>query len=129
MDLEACEKFLTSLFDQAALVPGEYGLTCRAGSVIKRIGYATNLTPEVISSATDHEVDLIVTHHDAWDFIYGMKDDCVGMLTKNRISHYFAHLPLDAVDFGTGAAFGRCLGGQIEDKIAVYKGFTCGRIW
>lgn len=129
MDLETCEKFLTSLFDQATLVPGEYGFTCRAGKVIKRIGYATNLTPEVVSSAMDHGVDLIVTHHDAWDFIYGMKDECVGMLTQNRVSHYFAHLPLDAADFGTAAALGRRLGGQIEDKIAIYEGFKCGRTW
>ncbi len=128
MDLKTCERFLTLLFDQATLVPGEYGFTCRADNVIKRIGYATNLTPEVVISAIDHEVDLIVTHHDAWDFIYGMKNECIGMLTKNRISHYFAHLPLDAADFGTAAAFGRRLGGQVVEKIALYEGFLCGRI-
>ncbi len=129
MDLETYEKFLNSLFDQATLVPGEYGFTCRADNVIRRIGYATNLTPEVVSSAIDHGVDLIITHHDAWDFIYGMKDECVAMLTKNKVSHYFAHLPLDAADFGTAAAFGRRLGGRMEDKTAMYEGFLCGRIW
>jgi len=128
MDIETCEKFLHSLFDEATLTPGEYGFTCRADSAIKRVGYATNLTPEVVSSAIDHEVDLIMTHHDAWDFIYGMKDECVGMMTKNRISHLFAHLPLDTADFGTATAFARALGGQVEEKIALYEGFLCGRI-
>ena len=128
MNLITCEKFLTSLFDQATLVPGEYGFTCRAGINIKRVGYATNLTPEVVKSAIDSRVDLIITHHDAWDFIYGMKDECVEMLNTNNVSHYFAHLPLDAADFGTVVAFGRRLGGQMEAKSAMYEGFPCGGI-
>jgi len=128
MDFKTCEKFLKSLFDPAAMTPEEFGVTCRAGAEIGRIGYATNLTPEVVASAIEHNVDLIVTHHDAWEFIYGMKAQCIDMLTGAGISHIFAHLPLDAADFGTAAAFARALGAQAGEKFALYEGFLCGRI-
>jgi len=128
MNLDTCEEFLKGLFDPAAMVPGEFGVTCRACTDVRRIGYSTNLTPEVVEAAIQHDVDLIVTHHDAWEFIYGMKAECIDMLTKNRISHLFAHLPLDAADFGTAAAFVQALGGQVGEKIGLYEGFLCGRI-
>ncbi len=46
-------------------------------------------------------VDLIVTHHEAWDFVYGMKERCVELLKDHNIAHFFIHLPLDYVEFGT----------------------------
>lgn len=128
MDLDACETFLKATFGPAAMVPGEFGVTCRACDVVGRIGYATNLTPEVVGAAIEHEVDLVITHHDAWDFVYGMKAECIDLLTKGGISHLFAHLPLDAADFGTAAALGQALGGQVREKMASYEGFLCGRI-
>lgn len=66
-----------------------------------RVGYTTNLTPEVIKKAADENVQLIITHHDAWDFIYGMKEQCSKMLGENGISHFYIHLPLDFAEFGT----------------------------
>ena len=57
-----------------------------------------------------------------------MKAECIDMLTENRISHLFAHLPLDVADFGTATAFARALGGQVQEKMALYEGFLCGRI-
>ena len=128
MNLDTCEEFLKTLFSPAAMVSSEFGITCRARNVVTRIGYSTNLTPEVVESAIQHEVDLVITHHDAWEFIYGMKAECKEMLTKNRISHLFAHLPLDAADFGTATALARALGGEAKEKIALYEGFLCGRI-
>lgn len=83
---------------------GEYGFTYRVEKEIKKIAYATNLTPETVYKAQEYGVDLLITHHDAWDFIYGMREVCVTELAKHQISHYFTHLPLDFVDFGTCTA-------------------------
>ena len=43
----------------------------------------------------------MITHHDAWEFIYGLKETCKEKLFEYNISHYFNHLPLDDCDFGT----------------------------
>ncbi|MBE1445213.1 Nif3-like dinuclear metal center hexameric protein [Paenibacillus sp. OAS669] len=69
--------------------------------MIHRIGYATNMTPDIIRQAVDRKVDLILTHHDAWDFMYGMKEECHQLLRHYGIHHFFVHLPLDYADFGT----------------------------
>jgi dinuclear metal center YbgI/SA1388 family protein len=83
---------------------GEYGFTYRVEKEIKKIAYATNLTPETVYKAQEYGVDLLITHHDAWDFIYGMREVCVTELEKHQISHYFTHSPLDFVEFGTCTA-------------------------
>jgi putative NIF3 family GTP cyclohydrolase 1 type 2 len=79
----------------------EYSFYNFGPQVIRRIGYATNITPDIIRQATENKVDLILTHHDAWDFIFGMKEECHRLLKQFQISHYFVHLPLDYADFGT----------------------------
>jgi putative NIF3 family GTP cyclohydrolase 1 type 2 len=116
------------LLPAAADIPGEFGVTGRAGDSIQRIGYATNLDLGVVASAIASRVDLVVTHHDAWEFLYGLKAQCAEMLRQHRISHLFAHLPLDAADFGTAAAFAQALGVQVTDRIAAYEGWLCGRV-
>lgn len=68
---------------------------------IIRVGFTTNLTPEVIDKAVDENVQLIITHHDTWNFIYGMKERCNMMLKEKNISHFYIHLPLDFAEFGT----------------------------
>ncbi|SFT05963.1 Nif3-like dinuclear metal center hexameric protein [Paenibacillus sp. BC26] len=78
--------------------------------LIRRIGYATNITPEHIEQAAQKKVDLIVTHHDAWDFVFGMKEECHKLLENYRISHYFVHLPLDYVEFGTCSSLFKAIG-------------------
>jgi len=45
-------------------------------------------------------VDLILTHHDAWDFIYRFKEAWEKKLKEENISHFWVHGPLDYVDFG-----------------------------
>lgn len=79
----------------------EYGFNNPPSKEFFRVGYTTNLTPEVIKKAADENVQLIITHHDAWDFIYGMKEQCSKMLGENGISHFYIHLPLDFAEFGT----------------------------
>lgn len=83
---------------------GEYGFTHKVEKEIKVIAYATNLTPETVEKAYNSRADLLITHHDAWDFVYGMKEACVDELRKHVISHYFSHYPLDFVEFGTSTA-------------------------
>ncbi|MCU6712999.1 Nif3-like dinuclear metal center hexameric protein [Paenibacillus sp. J5C_2022] len=77
---------------------GYYNFTSRS---IKKIGYSTNITPEIIEQAAVSKVDLIITHHVAWDFVYGMKEACMTLLENYNIAHFFVHLPLDYVEFGT----------------------------
>ncbi|NMM52893.1 Nif3-like dinuclear metal center hexameric protein [Paenibacillus aquistagni] len=80
---------------------GEYGFNHRTGRTIQRLGYCTNLTPELIEQAKDKQVDFIITHHDAWEFIFGMKEECLKRLQNYRIGHFYVHLPLDYAEFGT----------------------------
>ena len=71
---------------------------------------------------------MIITHHDAWDFIFGLKDACREKLLENNISHYFIHLPLDDCDFGTNNSLIEKLGLQIIEKSHIEDRFYCGRI-
>jgi dinuclear metal center YbgI/SA1388 family protein len=98
------EQLLPSLFGKWLSTfedEGEYGFTYRVEKDVKRIAYATNLTPETVEKAAAENADLLITHHDAWDFLYGMREECVKELKKYEISHYFIHSPLDYVEFGT----------------------------
>lgn len=79
----------------------EYGFCNFSLNNYERIGFATNITPEIVMQAAEMNVDLIVTHHDAWDFVYGMKERCIELLEEYNIAHFYIHLPLDYVNFGT----------------------------
>ena len=82
----------------------EWGFLNEFDKSIQKIGYATNLTPETIGEAVKNDVDLIITHHDAWDFVYGMKERCIELLNNHEIIHAYFHAPLDYADFGTCAS-------------------------
>jgi putative NIF3 family GTP cyclohydrolase 1 type 2 len=126
VNLRECTEAIRSMFNPATIVPGEFGVTGDWNTVINKIGYATNLTPETVALAAEYRVDLIVTHHDAWDFVFGMKEACLDMLTQSGIAHIFAHLPLDAAEFGTANALAHVLGAQVMGRCATYDGFQCG---
>lgn len=106
----------------------ETGIIYDAANTIRRVGYATNLTLEVIELAKKNNVDLIITHHDAWDFIYGLRDACIEKLKAYQISHYYNHLPLDDCDFGTNNSLLEKLGATLIEKTHEEDGFLCGRI-
>lgn len=106
----------------------ESGVTYNADMTIEKIGYATNLTPEVIKLATKQKVDLILTHHDAWEFIYGLKDECRRFLEEYGISHYYNHLPLDDCEFGTNSSLALELGLVEVKKVCEKDGYMCGVI-
>lgn len=130
MKLGEIEKFIISLFDSVKneCFHEESGVTVRGTEEIKRIGYSTNLTLDTVEEARKNNVDLILTHHDAWDFIFGLKDVCRKRLLENNISHYFNHLPLDDCDFGTNNSLINKLGLQIHKRTHLEDGFYCGRV-
>ena len=97
-------KALGDLFGPRLLAehPDEWGISdhCPAPSAT---GYATTITPRSISAALDLGANVIVTHHDAWSFMYEQRDRVSELLRENDLTHVWAHLPLDQADFGTSA--------------------------
>lgn len=71
MEYKYLKERLLNMFDSEKLhlFPEEWGFFNEAERDIKRIGYATNLTGEIIERAKEKEVDFLLTHHDSWEFI------------------------------------------------------------
>jgi putative NIF3 family GTP cyclohydrolase 1 type 2 len=113
MIVQQFRSYINELFGQLLIdfqEDDEYGFCNFSLNNYERIGYATNITPEIVLQAAEKNVDLIVTHHDAWDFVYGMKELCIELLKEHNIAHFYVHLPLDYVDFGTCNSLLRLLG-------------------
>jgi len=130
MKLTRIEEYINSLFKTTdnPEYHSESGVTYDAIKNIERIGYCTNLTPSVIEKAKTQGVDLIITHHDAWDFIPDLKEVCTGKLKEYGISHYYNHLPLDDCEFGTNDSLVEKLGLNLVEKTHEFDGFKFGRI-
>lgn len=130
MELREIEQYILSLFNTKdnEHFYEESGITVRGTVEVKKIGYCTNLTIDTIEEARKNDVDLIITHHDAWEFIYGLKEACKEKLLKYNISHYFNHLPLDDCDFGTNNSLIKKLGLEIIERTHEEDKFFCGRI-
>ena len=117
------EKILYNIIDSELLDshPDEWGV--RVHSVNPQsMGFATTLTPAVISQAVDNNIDLLVTHHDAWEFMLEERHACIELLAQYHISHIWCHAPLDAVDFGTASALLTTIGCKIIQTIAKRDG-------
>ncbi len=82
--------------------PDEWGIADYCGHPTA-VGYSTTITPDVIRTAIDRGVDLIVTHHDAWDFMFEQREEVNALLRQGGLTHVWAHLPLDLAEFGTSA--------------------------
>ncbi|MGE6257199.1 Nif3-like dinuclear metal center hexameric protein [Heyndrickxia sporothermodurans] len=67
----------------------DYGFTHKTNKDISTIGYSTNLSLETIELAKKNHVDLMLPHHDTWDFLYGFKDSCLQKLKEYQINHFF----------------------------------------
>lgn len=106
----------------------EAGLTYDGGRDVKKIGYCVNLTLETVEQAKNKNVEMIITHHDAWEEIYGLKEACHKKLEEYRMSHYYAHLPLDDCDFGTNDSFLKKMKLQGTEKTHPWEGLWFGRI-
>lgn len=126
--LESC---LTSFFESDKLdrFADEWSLAFRGNDSISRLGYCTNLTPHTVEEAVHHEVGFLLTHHDAWPFLWGMPEACTSKLEAHGISNSFFHLPLDDADFGTSATLAKRLELCNVEKSTLYSDtFYCGRI-
>ena len=123
-------EYMNSLFRTKNLksFSEEVGVTYDSQKPISKIGYCTNLTLDSIEKAAKHGVDLLVTHHDAWEFIYGLKEECINKLKEYGISHYFAHLALDDAEFGTNSSLLSKLGLNEVSKHGDEKGFQYGAV-
>ncbi|CAM4239780.1 Nif3-like dinuclear metal center hexameric protein [Bacillus manliponensis] len=103
MNIKQFQKYIETLFGQHLHKYGddEYGFTNTSKEEFQKIGYATNLTVETIEEARKHDIEMIITHHAAWSFIHGMEEACIQKLKEYNINHFWIHLPLDFVKFGT----------------------------
>lgn len=130
MNIETITNYIDSMFTTSndANYKDETGLTVKGSRDIKKIGYCTNLTIKVVEKAKKLDVDLIITHHDTWDFIYGLREACANKLTEYGISHYFSHLPLDDCAFGTNATMANKLELINVELTHKHEGFFCGRV-
>ena len=106
----------------------ESGITYHAGKEVEKLGYCVNLTLETIEEARIHGVDMMVTHHDAWDEIYGLREACIKKLAEYGISHYYNHLPLDDCNFGTNDSLLKKLSLKIIKRTHEWEGLYFGRI-
>ncbi|SEN96293.1 dinuclear metal center protein, YbgI/SA1388 family [Mesobacillus persicus] len=122
MNLEQFEQHIKKLFAKELLeeLDDDYGFTNKSKNSISTIGYATNLSIETIEKAAKNNVDLMVTHHDAWDFIYGLKEECLKKLQEHNISHFWIHGPLDFCEFGTCTSLMNVVGIDNIIKYSVY---------
>lgn len=132
MDLRGFEETIWKFFGQDKLKlvedKGEFGFTNRGRDKIRRLGFCTNLTVETANQCVEKNIDLLFTHHDAWEWMSGMKEDCMNILNSNGISHYYIHLPLDDADFGNNVALLEKLGFKVIEKFSNEDGMYCGRI-
>lgn len=106
----------------------ESGITYNADKEIKKIGYCVNLTLKTIEEARINGVDMMLTHHDAWDEIYGLKEACIKKLAEYGISHYYNHLPLDDCNFGTNNSLLKKLNLKIIKNTHEWEGLYFGRV-
>lgn len=98
-------KLLHSIFNPEILDahPDDWGIAIHSPEP-DVIGFATTLTPAVIQQANDQNINLLVTHHDVWDFMLEERSVSLELLSQHKISYIWCHAPLDAADFGTTAA-------------------------
>ncbi|MCP1158235.1 Nif3-like dinuclear metal center hexameric protein [Bacillus infantis] len=123
MDLDQFSLLLEEWFGKELLeeFSDDYGFTHITEKKIRTVGYAVNLSPETIEQAVSSQVDLMITHHDAWDFIFGMGEECRKELQKHQISHFWIHGPLDYASFGTCTSLMEKIG---IDEIIQYSIFN-----
>lgn len=103
MHITQFKEHIASLFEEHLNKYGddEYDFTHISKEEFHKIGYTTNLTLETIEEAYQNGVDMILTHHAPWSFLFGMEEACIKKLKEYEMNHFWIHLPLDFVKFGT----------------------------
>ena len=106
-------------FDPTLLdsIPDEWGIVIHNPNP-QSLGFATTLTPALIRQAITKDIDLLVTHHDSWDFMLEERQATIELLAGHQISHVWCHAPLDTADFGTSAALLTLTGCQLVETFA-----------
>ena len=126
------ENFIIENFtkEKLEIVKGknEYGFTNIGREEVFKLGYCTNLTIESAQEAIKNNVDLLITHHDAWEWMSGIKEEALEILKQSNITHFFIHLPLDDAEFGNNTSILKKLGFKVIDKFSNDEGMYCGRI-
>lgn len=130
MEYSHIKERLISLFDYNKLqsLPGEWGFFNEIEREINKVGYATSITQEIIKKASELDIDFLLTHHDSWEFIYGLKESCNQGLEEHGITHAFFHAPLDDADFGTSASLAKALGIGNCKKVMPYAELYYGGV-
>jgi len=130
MDVSHIVERINDLFNVTIkeIYSSESGITYDADKKVKKLGYCVNLTLKTIEEARIHGVDMMVTHHDAWDEIYGLKEACIEKLAEYGISHYYNHLPLDDCNFGTNDSLLKKLNLEIVKRTHEWEGLYFGRV-
>ena len=106
----------------------EYGFTNIGAKNVVKLGYCTNLTIESAQESAKNKVDLLITHHDAWEWMSGMKEEALEVLKQSNITHFFIHLPLDDAEFGNNTSILKKLGFKVIDKFSNEDGMYSGRV-
>lgn len=121
---------LLSLFDEKKLSgnKGEWGFSNEQNKEIQKVGYCVNLTPKTIEKAHKEGIDFLLTHHDAWPFIFGMDQECQVLLKTLDLTHGFFHAPLDDADFGTSSSLANALALKNQKKIIPYEDIYMGGV-
>ncbi|MBZ9687391.1 Nif3-like dinuclear metal center hexameric protein [Clostridium estertheticum] len=126
------ENFIIDTFTKEKLEivkeKNEYGFTNIGSEEVLKLGYCTNLTIESALEAVKNNVNLLITHHDAWEWMSGMKEDVLDILKQSHITHFYIHLPLDDAEFGNNTSILKKLGFKVIDKFSNDDGMYCGRI-
>ena len=126
------ENFIIKTFTKEKLefVKGknEYGFTNIGRDDVLKLGYCTNLSIESAQEAVKNNVNLLITHHDAWEWMTGIKEDALEILKQSNITHFYIHLPLDDAEFGNNTSILKKLGFKVIDKFSNDEGMYCGRI-
>lgn len=130
MDMSQIVNSIDTLFKGTGrkIYSDESGVTHQADKAVRKLGYCVNLTLETIEEARSHGVDMMVTHHKAWDEVFGLEEACLEKLAAYEISHYFNHLPLDDCDFGTNDSLLKKLNIPMVKRTLPWKGLYFGRI-
>jgi putative NIF3 family GTP cyclohydrolase 1 type 2 len=119
------DKILYQVLDQHLLEaqPDEWGITIHRNTP-QSLGFATTLTPFVVHQAVNQNLELLVTHHDTWDFMLEERQESYKLLAQHQISHIWCHEPLDKADYGTAVALLNIIGCDVTEIVVD----DCGRI-
>jgi putative NIF3 family GTP cyclohydrolase 1 type 2 len=131
MNFVQLKEKLSQIFSSINLkkFPNEWGLNIVDNeNPILKIGYAVSLHPYTIEQANKHNVNLLVTHHDAWPFLFDLREDSYSLLKRYNLNHLFVHGPLDQISFGTSGALIDKIGAKYVDSFDESDGLIWGKI-